>query len=610
MGSTKPANGYDSGVTRAVPSPLRREAQKAILDMRQCNVQFNDVIQETGVDPNHLRKLFAAIDIPIPSSNTPSPTLSKGPGHSVPPKEVIKPTLPSDKSDIDKQAQMIRRQLEREQRDKERREAEAKAAEMVRQREAAKEEEERQRRSVEVQAAREAFQKKIESLNLKKAASPGIPPTPISSTPVNAAVVKAHPQPIVSAPPVPQAATKIPGLLLGHAEETPHTIGSGDADTVMKDAPAVIVPTRPMSTGATPTNPSDSNGVSHPDRSNVVRRKRPMAADLYSESNPIRRKFGAQRSNCLIIEVSEDEDEDSDSGQQPQEVQEDRKSAEGSPLGTPGVSAGGLNHALRRVQTASSGGLAPNGADALRKKEAEIQHLKEQIMAAQQKKKTTKAAQSGMPTPVATPSVGAGPTVPPMQNRASKTVADGTSSPAKLTKAKQTLSVTHPGNEREEVANKVAEQVCNEQRLKEVEKIKAKQLQVLHDEKQRIAAKEAEEKQKQEEKAAKQLQEERERKKKQLEEIESAREKKRIAREKLKAERERIRRQEEEIRRQEEEMLREELDMDELQSSLTKELEVIGSPKQVITSVQIAAQNGVEKLRTEIRAQEKLPEGW
>jgi hypothetical protein len=57
-------------------------------------------------------------------------------------------------------------------------------------------------------------------------------------------------------------------------------------------------------------------------------------------------------------------------------------------------------------------------------------------------------------------------------------------------------------------------------------------------------------------------------------------------------------------------MLREELDMDELQSSLTKELEVIGSPKQVITSVQIAAQNGVEKLRTEIRAQEKLPEGW
>ncbi|KAF8543293.1 hypothetical protein BDD12DRAFT_248458 [Trichophaea hybrida] len=197
-GTTKPINGYDVGVIRAVPSLLRREAQKAILDMRQCNVQFNDVIQETGVDPNHLKKLFAAIDIPIPSSNTPPPTLSKGPGHSVPPKEIAKPNSrepPLDKSDIDK-AQMIK-QLEREQRDKERREAEAKAAEMVRKREAAKEEEERQRRFVEVQAAREAFQKKIESLNLKKAASPGIPPTPISSTPVNAAVVKAHPQPIL-----------------------------------------------------------------------------------------------------------------------------------------------------------------------------------------------------------------------------------------------------------------------------------------------------------------------------------------------------------------------------------------------------------------------------
>ncbi|KAF8248104.1 hypothetical protein K440DRAFT_263521 [Wilcoxina mikolae CBS 423.85] len=580
--------------------------------MRQCNVQFNDVIQETGVDPNHLRKLFAAIDIPIPSSNTPPPTLSKGPGHSVPPKEVSKPNsreLPSDKSDIDKQAQMIRRQLEREQRDKERREAEAKAAEMVRKREAAKEEEERQRRSVEVQAAREAIQKKIESLNLKKAASPGIPPTPISSTPVNAAVVKAHPQPIVPTPPVPQVTTRIPGLLLGHDEETPNITGSGDADIVMKDAPVTTVPTRPISTGATPVNPSDSNGVSHPDRSNTVRRKRPMAADLYSESNPIRRKFGAQRSNCLIIEISEDEDEDCDSEQPPQEVREDRKSAEASPLGTPGVSAGGLNHALRRVQTAPLGGLTPNGADALRKKEAEIQRLKEQIMAAQQKKKTIKAASSGMPTPVATPSVGVGPTIPPSQNGASKTVADVTSSPAELlTKVKQSLPAIRPANECEQLANKTAEQACDKQRLKEAEKIKAKQLQILQDEKQ-IAAKEAEEKRKLEEKAAKQLQEERERKKKQLQEIESAREKKRMAREKLKAERERIRRQEEEMRRQEEEMLREEWDMDELQSSLTKELEVIGSSKQVITSVQSAVQNGAEKQRTEIEAQDKMSEG-
>ena len=597
-----------------MPSSIRREAQQAILDLRQCNVHFNDVVNEAGVDPKHLRKLFAAIDLPIPTATVPSPSSPKGPGHSAPAQEIPKPSprkLPSNKSDIDKQAQMIRRQLEKEQREKEQREAEAKASELARQREAASEIEERRRRQVEVQAGMAAFQKKAGSLNLKNGrGSPGMPPTPISSTPVKAAIVQASPTAIVPAPPPPlptpaaavaPAVPKIPGLLLGQVEEPPSVLATGNTDTEMRDAPPAAAGPAPALVPAPPTpvppgNPVQSGGASsHP---TGTRRKRPIAADLYSEPTAIRRKFGAQRSSSLIIEVSEDEDDDSDAGQPVQGIREGCKSGEGSPLDS------------KRAQGPPTTSHAPNGADALRKKEAEIQRLKQQIMAAQNKKKKT--AVLGMPTPITTPPVGAGPTRPPPHTSASKCAGNGVPPPAELTEAKQSVT---PAADFEEAVTKQCEQASNKQRLKEEEEkeeeIRAKQ---MHDEKQRIAEKQrvaeqqriaAEEtRQRQErEEAARQLQEERERKKKQLEEIESVREKKRMAREKLKAEQERIKRQMEDMQIQEEAMLREEHDMDELQSSLTKELETIASYSQVTVS------SSEDLPPTTAERQERPPEG-
>ncbi|KAI5795950.1 hypothetical protein FPQ18DRAFT_144791 [Pyronema domesticum] len=620
------APGYASPASSGITSAIRSETRKAILDMVQCNVSFQDIITETGVDPNTLRRLYAALNVPVLNSIVPLPTPPVQPPPMASNFGIMKLNSNehlADKVDIAQAAESIRKQLEKEKRDKERREAEAKAAELVRQREAAKEAEEKQRRSFEIQAAREAFQKRLASLNLNKTSTPSVPPTPISSTPVHAAVTQAHPQPIL--PAIPGISLlQIPGLLLHRAGVT-NNVPSVPGDVIMKDAP-IVTPAQPVSpksdVAMTPTE-------SQTDSSNAARRKRPNASDLYSENNVAKRKFGAQKPHAVIIEVSDDEDDDYDPAKMP--FATDYRSSDATPVGTPGINGNGSYPGIKRSGTTP---MPPNGAmDAktLAAKQSaaalEIARLKAAIQKKEQQKKN--GTGSGFPTPVQTPSIGAGPTVPPPQKASPKPTAAKSSPITEAILAKEPVCIASPAQvpqaslvetvqekrareiaelkatlqraenvrrEKKEAAEAKRRQATEAAKRQEEEAAKKREEEVrkLEEEKRKQeqeTRKQAEETMKQVEAARKQqaeavkLQEEtakqlerereqaRERKRNQLEAIEQAREVKRQAREKLQEERERMRKQEEEFRRQEEEMLREDQEMEEMRISLAKELE-------------------------------------
>jgi hypothetical protein len=533
--------------------------------MIQCNVGFNDVIEETGVDPEHLRKLFTSLGLTAPTT----PLVQKSLNRIAPPKAKVDPKpRSSHNEEIHKKTQDIRRRLENDQRARAR-----KMNEISRQREATKQQEELRKRPIEVLAGQKTSQK-IESVNLKKAPSPSVPSTPISSTPINAAVAKAQVPPV--SPPISTPSNpKIPGLLLDQNEKTdPDLIVCGDGDIIMKNAPAPPIPVE-IALGST-----GLNGFSLPERGGSTRRKRPIAADLYTEAHSVKRKFGAQRSASLIIEVSEDEDSDSDLEFQPYDTK-GYKSGDESQGGTPSETSG-MNPGLRRTQTIPISNLPANGqSEALRKKEAEIQRLKEQIMAAQQKKKLLKTV-STVSTPVSTSSSATSLIAPPPLN--------GTSSTVKSELACKEIAAAPVIAERikqlrDEQMQKAQEDVV----LKEVEKTKAQKLQALLDEKKQIAMKDAETKRLQAKQAAKK-QEEREEKKRLLNEVDSAREQKRIAREKLKAEIERIKLEEEKI-------LLEEQRMEELKNTLTKELEEIDESRQITGKI-VSEERTLESAKT------------
>ncbi|KAI5856468.1 hypothetical protein BZA05DRAFT_201761 [Tricharina praecox] len=632
-------------------SSLRQAAQAAILDMSLCGVKYDDLIRE-GYDPVVLGRLFASAGLPVVMNSIPPPSAppSNEQGSSAPPKVAatkLNRPLPTEKGVLDKDAQVLREKLEkarldhekRERREKEQKEAEARASELVRRRQAATEEEERRRREVEVKAKQDIAKKKIATMmsaakpaspgvpTTIKAASPSVPPTPISSTPVNAAVAAAKPQPN---PPAasPSPPMVIPGLLLAPASGTASEVASKAAsevasraaseatskatskaatpestDVVMSDAPQVAV-SNPPSIAAVPTVGAGSNGVSPPQPPPAARRKRPMASDLYSEPNPVRRKFGAQRTSSMIIEVSDDEDDAADATYfTPHESREDQ----GSPLGTPGIASNGLNHGVRRIVSLPVTA-ATSQADELRKREADIQRMKARIMAAEQKsmaaqrrKELSKAASnSGHPTPIGTPTVGSDSSAPPPLTTQLAGKHDSvmpTAPPAGLT------NDTPIENQRPDVSKKTEMDL-------EAQQIRARAIEErMRKHREEIAA--AEKKKKEEVESAavnaaavkaaeakaaetKKKEEEREKKRRELVALENRRQNKRLEREML----------EEQLRRQIAEMRREEEDMEQRHDSLVRDLEDVNIPLQPVAPSN-DMQNGSEQMRTEIEAKEK-----
>jgi len=605
-------------------SSLRQGAQAAILDMSLCGVKYDDLIRE-GFDPVVLGKLFVAAGLPVMSDSIPPPPTisSNGQGSSAPPKDAAtKPNrpLPTEKSVLDKDAQVLREKLEkarqdnekRERREKEQKEAETRATELARQRRTATEEEERRKREVEVRAKQDIAKKKIATMMsaakpaspgvpmTTKAASPSVPPTPISSTPVNAAVSTVQPQPIQPTGSTPPA-MMIPGLLLAPTNEAASKAATSEAaDVVMSDAsPAAAV---------APTAAVGSSGVSQPQPPAAARRKRPMASDLYSEPSPVRRKFGAQRTSAVIIEVSDDEDDVDAAYLTPQEPKEDRQSNGESPLGTPGIASNGLNPGARRTVSLPIA-VATFQVDELRKREADIQRMKAKIMAAEQKsmaaqrrKELSRAvSNSGHPTPLGTPTVGSGPFVPPQlpsQLGASKHDSVKPTAPlAALKKDSPTDNQPLDDSKKTEMdleAQQTRARTIEERMRKHKEEIAAAE-NMRQDETDATAAEAAAAKAAEAAAAAeaKKQAEDREKKQRELVELENKQQKKRLEREML----------EEQLRRQIAEMRQEEEDMEQRYDTLAKDLEDVNAPKPSVTPSN-EAQNGSEHLRTEIEVKE------
>lgn len=410
---------------------FRSEAQRAVLNMLPLKVTFKYMVEEAGIDANVLKKVFTGIGLPLPTE-TPSPSPSGDIDH---PHRVVTKHKPreksSDRMEIDKEAQFIRKQLEKDARDRERREAEAKAAELVRQREAAKEEEEKKRRLAEVEAKKEVLRRKIDEMKLPgKSASPGTPLTPISSTPVMEAIARA-PALLPSKPEVP----RIPGLLLGQLDgcysDTPSPPGimPEQCDTIMNDSPESAAS---HSSGYSTTVPAVASNITttpapipSPERLLAQRRKRPVASDMYSEPMPTtKRKFGDQRKVPieLIIDISEEEEEEEE--EDPEHIGDDSRTSRSTPSGTdPKKSTANGNNSpprLRSSNMAPIGGLVINGthskldsAKALQDKEEQIRALKEAIQKAQQVKKMRAKTGMSTPTSVGTPGIGTGPSAPP-----------------------------------------------------------------------------------------------------------------------------------------------------------------------------------------------------
>lgn len=420
---------YPAGLNHTPPLPMKtpmprhEEVQRAVRDLTAAKLSFKDIIAEAGVTRPQLEKIFAAMRLPVPQD--PVTLTSNGPADK---NSHNKQKLP-DRLDAQQEAQRIRKQLEKEQRDKERREAETKAAELVRQREAAKEEQLKKERAAQVLAAKEAFNKKLEEFKIKPP-SPSAP-TPLSSTPVVAAA-RAAPPPVPATPSLPPP-PRIPGLLLSQPPEpsteastasTASTVttprSTNGVDTVMPDAPPPASPDQPVgaSTPAKQPSPAAPSLAGIAERPVPTRRKRPVAADLYSEPAVVKRKFGAQRpDDALIIDISDDEDEE-------MEFSENHaRAGTGSPASalersrSNGATTNGMH--LKRSQTLPNGTPAKtekdkqDAEDNLRKKEAEIQRLRAAIIAAQKKKQTPRNGPSTGLTPSSTPGIGNGPSAAP-----------------------------------------------------------------------------------------------------------------------------------------------------------------------------------------------------
>ncbi|RPA97884.1 hypothetical protein L873DRAFT_1074371 [Choiromyces venosus 120613-1] len=411
------------------PEALRKETETAVLNMLPLKVTFANMVEE-GIDSRVLRKVFTRIGFPVPvetSSPSPSADVNVTQAAQQDTRQIVTST-PCQRTEIERNAQMIRKQLEKAARDKERREAEAKAAELVSEREAAKAEAEKTKRSAEVEAKKEVLRRKIGELNLPAKASSQAP-TPVSSAPVVAAIARASAD-------VP----RIPGLSFGEsdADISNNPVvqltnqGNEHIDTVMEDSPSPepkpfpVVFTPAVGLTASVTAPALPPVTPLERPLNVRKKKRPVASDLYSEPQPAKRKFGEQRFGRLIIEVSDD-DEDTDGAGDGDDVGHDEaRTSRSTPTGT--RPSGPMEHvqrrsastvnigvALRSVNTAPPGTLNAgnrNGSGgahakiALRFKMEEIETLKRAIQEAQQKKKL--AAKRGVSTPtlVGTPNSG------------------------------------------------------------------------------------------------------------------------------------------------------------------------------------------------------------
>lgn len=551
---------------------LRSEAQSAVLNMLPLKVTFKYMVEEAGIDANVLKKVFTGIGLPVPTE-TPSPSPSGDIDHPHRGVAKLKPReKSSDRMEIDKEAQSIRRQLEKDARDRERREAEAKATELVRQREAAKEEEEKKRRLAEVEAKKEVLRRKIDEMKLPgKSASPSTPLTPISSTPVMEAIAKASAVP----PPKPEV-PRIPGLLLGQLDgcysDTPSSPGiiTEQCDIIMKDSPE---PAASQSSGcsavASAVSPNISTGpatIPSPERPFASRRKRPVASDMYSEPMPItKRKFGDQRKVPieLIIDISDEEEEE-------EEEDEDDSEHTGDDSGTSRSTPSGTDHKkgpangnnspphLRLSNTAPIGGFAANGtqskldsAKALQDKEEQIRALKEAIQKAQKMKKMRAKAGISTPTPVGTPTIGMGPSIPPPLTQPQQVTDLAVLVSSAPDNAIKEDEITRQKEEKQKLLLAQASQAKANFKLKELrKKEKEEKMKVLLTEIEEIEKSEAEKRKKKAEEveaAEKRRQQAKEEMERKLKEAEDERQKNKLALMKIRQEFERMQREESEM---------------------------------------------------------------
>ena len=540
------------------PEALRKETETAVSNMLPLKVTFENMVEE-GINPRVLRKIFTRIGFPVPVETiSPSPSTDINVTQAAAQQNTEQPVIPTppQRTEIERNAQMIRRQLEKAVRDKERREAEARAAELVSEREAARAEAEKTKRSAEVEAKKEVLRRKIGELKLPaKALSHAS--TPASSTSVVAAIAR----PSVDVPRIPGLSFGVPGMDISNNPLTELTSQENEhIDTAMKDSPPLEPKPLPMvPTSAVGLTASTTVAVLSPatplERPLNVRKKRPVASDLYSEPQPAKRKFGEQRFGRLIIEVSDDDEGTDEADDDGDDIGHDEaRTSRSTPSGArpPGpiehvqrrsASTVNVSVALRSVNTAPPGTLNAgyrNGSGgahakiALQSKMEEIETLKRAIQEAQHKKKLAAKRGVSTPTSVDTPNSGSVVT-PPSDNQSkpagaeiSKIIAGGGAYLADKGQQHQFPSA----KERESL--KEASQEKLKLLLKELEELEA--------------AEEAEKrKQAESEVAEKKRRAEKQEKKKKLEAFEAVKMKSRAARQKLKEEMEKIEKEEMEI---------------------------------------------------------------
>ena len=540
------------------PEALRKETETAVLNMLPLKVTFENMVEE-GINSRVLRKVFTRIGFPVPVETiSPSPSADINVTQAAAQQNTGQPVIPAppQRTEIERNAQMIRRQLEKAARDKERREAEARAAELVSEREAARAEAEKTKRSAEVEAKKEVLRRKIGELKLP-AKTPSHTSTSVSSTPVVAAIAR----PSVDVPRIPGLSFGVSGVGIPSNPLTQLTGQENEhIDTDMKDSPPLEPKPLPVvSASAVGLTASTTVAVLSPatplERPLNVRKKRPVASDLYSEPQPAKRKFGEQRFGRLIIEVSDDDEGTDEADDDDDDIGHDEaRTSRSTPSGArpPGpiehaqrrsASAVNVSVALRSVNTAPPGTLNAgyrNGSGgthakiALQSKMEEIETLKRAIQEAQHKKKLAAKRSVSTPTSVDTPNNGSVVT-PPSDNQSkpagaevSKNIAGGGAYLADGGQQHQSPSA------KEKESLKEASQEKLKLLLKELEELEA--------------AEEAEKrKQAESEIAERKRRAEKQEKKKKLEAFEAVKMKSKATRQKLKEEMERIEKEEMEI---------------------------------------------------------------
>ncbi|CAZ79368.1 unnamed protein product [Tuber melanosporum] len=538
------------------PEALRKETETAVSNMLPLKVTFANMVEE-GINPRVLRKVFTRLGFPVPveaASPSPGADVNVTQAAQQDTRQILAPA-PPQRTEIERKARTIRKQLEKEKsvRDKERREAEARAAELVFEREAARAEAEKTKRSAEVEAKKEVLRRKIGELKLPaKALSQA--PTPVSSMPVVAAIARAS-----------MDVPRIPGLSFGESgadiSNSPLIQLTNQADehidTVMKDSTAPEPKLLPVvSTSAVGLTACTNVAVLSPatplERPINARKKRPVASDLYSEPQPAKRKFGEQRFGRLIIEVSDD-DEGTDEVDDDDAGLGEARTSRSTPTGArpPGpiehvqrsASTVNVSVALRSVNTAPPGTLNAgyrNGSGgahakiALQSKMEEIETLKRAIQEAQHKKKLAAKRGVSTPTSVGTPNNDSVVTPP----------SDSQSKPARAEVLESIASngayLTDKGQQHQFPSAKEKES------LKEASQEKLK---LLLEELEELEAAEEAEKKKQAESeiAERRRRAEKQEKQKKLEAFEADKVKSRAARQRLREEMERIEKEEMEI---------------------------------------------------------------